>query len=81
MECLSTLRWGFERASEPLLKLYRQPTQPAAAALLHGGAMADGNAGSARSAHDWEADGQNALADALSVIGAHAAAFSPELRC
>ena len=80
LRVMRALRWGFERASEPLLRLYRQPAQPAAAALLHVGATTNGNAGSARSAHDWEADGQNALADALGVIGTHAAAFTPELR-
>ena len=71
------IRWGFERASEPLLKMYRHPGEPAAGALLHRGAVG----GAQRSAHDWEAEGQNALADALSVIGAHAHAFSADLRC
>ena len=71
------IRWGFERASEPLLKMYRHPGEPAAGALLHRGVVR----GAQRSAHDWEAEGQNALADALSVIGAHAHAFSADLRC
>ena len=71
------LRWGFERASEPLLKMYRHPGEPAAGALLHRG----GVGGAQRSAHDWEAEGQNALADALSVVGTHAHAFSADLRC
>ncbi len=76
-EVIGAIRWGFERASEPLLKMYRHPGDPAADALLHRG----GAGGRQRSAHAWDAEGQNALADALSVIGAHAHAFSADLRC
>lgn len=40
------VRWGFERASEPLLKMYRFPRDPAAAALLHRGVRKTGKSGS-----------------------------------
>ena len=60
--------------------MYRHVGEPAAAALLHRGASAIGK-DSDRGAHSWEAEGQNALADALAVVGTHAHCFSAELRC
>ena len=44
--CSDAVRWGFERASEPLLKMYRFPRDPAAAALLHRGVRRTGKSGS-----------------------------------
>jgi len=60
--------------------MYRHPAEPAAAALLHRGSAAEASTNGTRSGHHWEADGQNALADAMSVVSTHACAFSPELR-
>lgn len=76
---ITGVRWGFERASEPLLKMYRHAGEPVEATLLQRGA-ADGGTG-AHTASNVPSAGQNALASALTVISAHACQFQANFRC